>query len=153
MPEYATIGSSGLDIRANIIDGVKFMFNSTLDYWDAGIVGEEGQWVLSIDPGGRALIPTGLYIEGIETGVEAQIRSRSGLALKKGVIVLNSPATIDSDYTGELGVILANTGNEPFRVLQGDRIAQLVFTPVLIISDTTDKEERGDGGFGHTGKD
>ena len=107
-----------------------------------------------IPPGGRALIPTGIAIE-LPPGFEAQVRPRSGLALKHGVTCLNSPGTIDADYRGEVGVILANLGGEPFEVVRGARIAQLVvarverasFEPSAELSDSG----RGAGGFGHTG--
>lgn len=157
LPKYATIGSSGLDLMATVPEGIKsnFLFNASLDFWDGGEKDiEEGCWILTINPGGRALIPTGIYLQMPEH-LEAQIRPRSGLALKKGVTVLNSPATIDSDYTGELGIVLVNFGTEPFKVRNGDRIAQLVFMriekPELVSVTILEKTERGDGGFGHTG--
>jgi dUTP pyrophosphatase len=103
---------------------------------------------------GRALIPTGISM-ALPPGVEAQVRPRSGLAARHGVTCLNSPGTIDSDYRGEIRVILINLGSEPFFVRRGDRIAQLVFTPVLRVSlrvvDDLDPTRRGEGGFGHTG--
>ncbi len=109
---------------------------------------------LVIDPGERALVPTGLAI-AVPAGFEAQVRSRSGLALRHGVCVLNGPGTIDSDYRGEIGVILANLGGEPFRVERGDRIAQLVVTSVERVVWREAAElattARQDGGFGHTG--
>jgi dUTP pyrophosphatase len=131
LPEYATIGSSGLDVRANV---------------EAPIV------LQSLE---RTLIPTGLFLE-IPQGYEAQIRPRSGLAIKHGITCLNTPGTIDADYRGEIKVILINLSNEPQTINHGDRIAQMVFmkieqvqlTPVEIINET----ERGAGGFGHTGK-
>ncbi|MZP28661.1 dUTP diphosphatase [Heliobacterium undosum] len=108
-----------------------------------------------VEPGERVLVRTGIGIQ-LPVGVEAQIRPRSGLALKEGITVLNSPGTIDADYAGELRVILINFGEEQFRILQGDRIAQMVFQPVLFgvdYSDSVDlrKTKRGSGGFGHTG--
>lgn len=110
---------------------------------------------LTLMPGERKLISTGIALEMPE-GVEAQVRSRSGLALRHGVAVLNSPGTIDSDYRGEVGVILVNLGEEPFVVNRGDRIAQLVFGRVLDVRfvevERLGVTERGDGGFGHTGK-
>lgn len=115
----------------------------------AGIDGE-----LVLPPLGRALIPTGLSV-ALPPGVEAQVRPRSGLAARHGVTCLNSPGTIDSDYRGEIRVILVNLGSEPFSVRRGDRIAQLVFAPVLRASlrvvDDLDATARGDAGFGHTG--
>jgi dUTP pyrophosphatase len=107
-----------------------------------------------IPPGGTALIPTGFCLE-IPAGYEGQVRPRSGLALEKRVTVLNSPGTIDSDYRGEVGVILINHGLEPFKVSRGDRIAQLVFCrvsrPALEETDDLGRTARGKGGFGHTG--
>lgn len=128
LPSYAKSGDAGVDLHA------------TKD--------------VIVHPMDRALIPTGIAIQ-LPRGVEAQVRSRSGLALKKGVFVLNSPGTIDSGYTGEIGVILFNTTNEPFSVKRGDRIAQLVFSPVYQAEfkevDELEETERGGGGFGSTG--
>ena len=108
-----------------------------------------------LNPGERALIPTGLAIE-LPRGYEAQIRPRSGLALNDGVTVLNSPGTIDADYRGEIGVILVNFGQSPFSVRRGARIAQLVVNPVvrvaLVASDALEASERGAKGFGSTGR-
>lgn len=131
LPAYETIGSAGLDIRAFI---------------------EE---TIILKPFERKLVKTGLFLE-IPLGYEAQVRPRSGFALKNGVTVLNSPGTIDSDYRGEIGVILINLSQENVEIHSGDRIAQLVFasleqavwTEVETISET----ERGEGGFGSTGK-
>ena len=107
-----------------------------------------------LDPGGRTLIPTGLYIE-IPAGYEAQVRPRSGLALKRGLTVLNAPGTIDADYRGEVGVILANLSQEVQSVEPGERIAQLLFAPVtrgqLVEVEVLSETERGRGGFGSTG--
>jgi dUTP pyrophosphatase len=110
---------------------------------------------LTISPGKRALVPTGLIFE-IPEGFEVQVRSRSGLAAKHGVFVLNSPGTIDSDYRGEVKVILANAGELPFVVRRGDRIAQLVPMQVplsltFVEHDSVSETARGSGGFGHTG--
>ena len=109
---------------------------------------------LSIDPGARALVRTGLAF-ALPPQFEAQVRPRSGLALKKGVTVLNSPGTIDAGYRGEVGVILANFGNEPFEVRKGDRIAQVVVAPVtqaeIVEVASLDETDRGAGGFGSTG--
>lgn len=128
MPAYATQGSAGVDLRASE--------------------------PCVIPPGGRALVPTGLRI-ALPEGYEAQVRPRSGLALKHGVTLLNSPGTIDSDYRGEIGVILINLGQEPFSIQPGDRIAQMVFAPVTRgvwdEVETLDETERGAGGFGSTG--
>lgn len=132
MPRYETSGSAGMDLRAWLPDGS-----------------------VTLSPLERKLIHTGIRLE-IPEGYECQIRPRSGLALKHGVTVLNSPGTIDSDYRGEIGVILVNLSSQPFTILSGERICQMVFakvedallTEVKILSDT----ERGDGGFGHTGR-
>lgn len=130
-PAYATPGSAGMDIRANLPD--------------AEIV---------LLPGKRALIPTGIFM-ALPQGMECQVRPRSGLALKHGVTVLNTPGTIDSDYRGEVGVILINLGEEPFVVRHSERIAQLVFAlheqVILEESASLDDTERGTGGFGHSG--
>ena len=131
MPAYATAGSAGMDLCAHIHESV----------------------VLA--PLGRRLIPTGLFIE-LPTGYEAQIRPRSGLALKQGITCLNSPGTIDADYRGEIGVILINLSNEIQVLSPGDRIAQMVIAPVMQISWEPVAEltatSRGTGGFGSTGK-
>jgi dUTP pyrophosphatase len=131
LPAYETEESAGIDLRAAISEPV------------------------TLAPGKRALIPTGLAI-GLEPGLEAQVRPRSGLALKHGVTCLNSPGTIDSDYRGEVGVILINLGEEPFTINRGDRIAQMVIAPVyqavLIEVDELETTDRGEGGFGSTGK-
>lgn len=133
LPSYETTGAAGMDLRANFVD--------------------RGEMVVAV--GERALIPTGLSLE-IPQGFEAQVRPRSGLALKHGITLVNAPGTIDSDYRGPLGVILINHGNEDFTVGHGDRIAQIVFAPVMQVgwdvehslSDT----DRGEGGFGSTGR-
>lgn len=131
LPEYATELSAGVDIRANI---------------DNPIV---------IKPLGRCIVPTGLYI-ALPVGYEAQIRSRSGLALKKGITVLNSPGTIDADYRGEICVILTNLSSESFIVEDGDRIAQMVIASYQQaewnVVETLNSTERGGSGFGHTGQ-
>ena len=130
LPGYESPGAAGMDLRAFI----------------------EGE--ISLAPMERAKIPTGLFIE-IPRGYEAQVRPRSGLAAKYGVTVLNAPGTIDSDYRGELEVILVNFGDEPFTVKNGDRIAQMVITPVvhaaLYEAENLSETERGAGGFGSTG--
>lgn len=129
LPAYATEGSSGMDVRAN----------------EAAV----------IKAGDRGCVGTGLYLE-MPLGVEAQVRPRSGLALKHGITVLNTPGTIDSDYRGEIRVILANFGKEDFVIEPGDRIAQIVFASVtqaeLEAVDELGGTERSDGGFGSTGK-
>ena len=110
---------------------------------------------VSIAPGERTLIPTGIRI-ALPPGFEAQVRPRSGLAIKHGVTMLNSPGTIDSDYRGEIRVIVINHGQEPFTVIRGDRIAQLIVAPVARARwhevPHLDETSRGDGGFGHTGR-
>lgn len=131
LPDYATIGSSGMDIRAFLSEPVTLM------------------------PMERALVPTGLFIE-LPENMEAQVRPRSGLAIKQGITCLNSPGTVDADYRGELKVILINLSNERQTIQSGDRIAQMVvqtvekivWQEVKILNETS----RGLGGFGHTGK-
>ena len=138
-PKYETEGSAGMDIRAYITE-------------KTSNIGTHN--TIIIQPGARILIPTGLFVK-ISEGWQFEVRSRSGLAYKQGVFVLNSPGTIDSDYTGEIGVILQNDGKFPFTVTNGDRIAQLVLMPAIqaqfVKVDTLDETERGDGGFGSTG--
>jgi len=131
LPDYATEGSSGMDIRANLTEPIILK---------------------SLE---RQLIPTGIFVE-LPVGYEIQVRPRSGLAIKQGITCLNSPGTVDADYRGELKVILINLSNEPVTVHHGDRIAQMVlqkveqadWIPVNVINET----KRGEGGFGHTGK-
>lgn len=131
LPEYATIGSAGMDLKANISEPVV------------------------LKPLKRELIPTGLYMQ-IPTGHEVQIRPRSGLACKYGITVANAPGTIDSDYRGEVKVCLINLSDTPFVVNPGERIAQAVLNKVEKIEwnevAELDETERGEGGFGHTGK-
>lgn len=136
LPTYSTTYSAGMDIRANLKND------------------EGNDEIISIAPGERVLIPTGLYIQ-LPYGYEAQIRPRSGLALKYGITVLNTPGTIDADYRGEIGVCLINHGNDTFDVHHGDRIAQIVFAQVeqvaLVEVSELVNTKRGTGGFGHTG--
>jgi dUTP pyrophosphatase len=131
LPEYATTGSSGMDIRAFLTSPI------------------------TMAPMERVLIPTGLFL-ALPENWEAQIRPRSGLAIKQGLTCLNTPGTIDADYRGELKVILINLSNEAQLISDGDRIAQMVFQKVekVILEkvETLEATERGDGGFGHTGK-
>jgi dUTP pyrophosphatase len=133
LPAYETAGSAGMDLRAAIPEDVPVI----------------------LAPGARALIPTGLKI-ALEPGFEAQVRPRSGLALKHGLTCLNSPGTVDSDYRGEVGVILINHGQEPFVIKRGERIAQLVVArheqAAMIEVETLDDTARGAGGFGSTGR-
>jgi len=130
LPEYATADSAGVDLLAAVGDDV------------------------TLAPGARALVPTGLAI-ALPPGYEAQVRPRSGLALRNGVTVLNSPGTVDADYRGEVGVILANLGDAPFKVTRGMRIAQMIVAPVSRLAwvemETLPESGRGAGGFGSTG--
>lgn len=130
LPAYATSQSAGMDLRANI---------------DAPII---------LQPMERRLVPTGLYI-ALPEGFEAQVRPRSGLALKHGLTVLNSPGTIDADYRGEIMVLLINFSNEPFTINDGERIAQMVVArheqAEFVEVEVLDETERGEGGYGHTG--
>ena len=132
MPAYETVNSAGMDLRAYLPDGE-----------------------LVIKPMQRALVPTGLFME-IPVGYEGQVRPRSGLAIKSGITVLNSPGTIDADYRGEVKVILINHSENDFVIKSGDRIAQLVIAKCeqmeVIEVETLSETERGAGGFGHTGK-
>ncbi len=131
LPEYATLHSAGVDLRANLTEEV------------------------IVEPLQRVIVPTGLFIE-LPDGYEAQIRPRSGLAAKHGLTVLNTPGTIDADYRGEIKVILVNLSNDPFIIKHGERVCQMVikeyvhvsFNSVVELSQTV----RGEGGFGHTGK-
>ena len=143
LPKYETTEAAGMDLRASLINlSSKFLFNAYI---------ESGKVI--IEPRGRALIPTDLHMS-IPEGYELQIRPRSGLALKYGITVLNTPGTIDADYTGNIGIILINQGEKPFMVENGDRIAQGVFAKIVNAEfqsvDSLEKTERGDGGFGHT---
>ncbi len=130
LPQYETIGASGMDVRANISESI------------------------NIEPLGRALIKTGLFLE-MEIGLECQVRPRSGMALKKGITVLNTPGTVDADYRGEVGVILVNLSNETVTIEDGERVAQLVFCKVEQVQlsevEALNESTRGAGGFGSTG--
>lgn len=130
LPQYSTLCSAGMDLRANLVSPVV------------------------LKPMQRVLIPTGLFMS-LPEGFEAQVRPRSGLALKHGITVLNTPGTIDADYRGEIGVILINLGQEDFVVNDGERIAQMVVARYeqaeLVPVETLDETERGVGGFGHSG--
>ena len=130
LPTYATSQSAGMDLRANIDEAI------------------------TLKPLERKLVPTGLHIALLE-GYEAQIRPRSGLALKKGITIINTPGTIDADYRGEIGIPLVNLSTEDFILNPGERIAQMVINKIeqaeLIKVDGLDETERGEGGFGHTG--
>ena len=133
LPAYETEGSAGMDLRAAVPEDQP----------------------MTLAAGARALVPTGLKI-ALEPGFEAQVRPRSGLALKHGITCLNSPGTIDSDYRGEVGVILANLGSEPFGIRRGERIAQMVIARHERVQwsevKSLDETERGEGGFGSTGQ-
>lgn len=130
LPQYATMQSAGMDLRANL---------------EAPVI---------LKPMERRLIPTGLYI-ALPEGFEAQVRPRSGLALKKGVTVLNAPGTVDADYRGEVGVVLINLSQEDFVIDDGERIAQMIIArheqAVFEVVEVLDETERGAGGYGHTG--
>jgi dUTP pyrophosphatase len=131
LPTYATADAAGMDLRANL------------------------EAPITMQPLERTLVPTGLYME-LPSGYEAQIRPRSGLAIKQGLTLLNTPGTIDADYRGEIKIIMINLSNEPQTIQHGDRIAQMVVAPFLQakleeVKELTDTE-RGTGGFGHTGK-
>ena len=130
LPQYATPQSAGVDLRANLNEPI------------------------TLKPLQRALVPTGLYI-ALPPGFEAQVRPRSGLALKKGITVLNSPGTIDADYRGEIGVVLINLSQEDFVVNDGERIAQMVIARheqgEFLEVEVLDETQRGEGGYGHTG--
>ena len=130
LPSYSTPSSAGMDLRANLAEPI------------------------TLKPLERALVPTGIFIE-LPQGYECQIRPRSGLALKHGISLVNTPGTIDADYRGEIGVILINLSNEPFVVNHGERICQMVVTNYSSVNwwevETLDDSERGAGGFGHTG--
>lgn len=130
LPQYATPLSAGMDLRANLDEPI------------------------TLEPLARVLVPTGLFM-ALPASYEAQVRPRSGLAIKKGVTVLNSPGTIDADYRGEICVILVNLSHEPFIINDGERIAQMVIAkheqPTLTEVEVLDETERGTGGFGHSG--
>ena len=136
LPAYETEGAAGMDLRVNFPSEMR----------NEGVILAAGQ---------RALLPTGLHFE-IPLGYEVQIRPRSGLALKHGITLVNAPGTIDSDYRGEVGIILINHGNEPLRINHGERIAQMVFAKVsrceIVELKSLSTTERGAGGFGSTGK-
>lgn len=130
LPAYETVASAGMDLRANLVEPVR------------------------LGPLERALVPTGLFIE-LPAGYEAQVRPRSGLAIKKGISIVNAPGTIDADYRGEIRVILVNLSNEDFVIQDGERIAQMIISrhekAEWIEVEELERTERGEGGFGHTG--
>ena len=130
LPSYETLASAGMDLRANLEKDIL------------------------LKPLGRALVPTGLFIE-LPVGYEAQVRPRSGLAIKKGITVLNTPGTIDADYRGEIKVIMVNISEEEYRISDGDRIAQMIISAHeqadWVEVESLEETERGAGGFGHTG--
>ncbi len=131
LPAYATLQSAGMDLRANIEEPIE------------------------LQPLERRLIPTGLFM-ALPDGYEAQVRPRSGLALKHGITVLNTPGTIDADYRGEVGVIIVNLSNTPFTIEPGERVAQMVIAKyeqaALEVVEVLDETERGAGGYGHSGR-
>lgn len=130
LPEYETFEAAGMDVRANISEP------------------------LTLQPMQRALIPTGLAVQ-LPPGLQIEMRPRSGLALKHGISLVNTPGTVDADYRGEIGAIVINLSDSPYTVQPGERICQMVVTPYLHVTwekvDTIDRTERGDGAFGHTG--
>lgn len=132
MPEYATPGAAGMDVRAFL------------------------KHPIVLKPMERVLVPTGLYLE-LPHGYECQLRPRSGLSLKHGITLVNSPGTVDADYRGEVGVIVINLSSEPFVINDGERICQMIIAPYIRINwepvRELDKTVRGDGAFGHTGTD
>ncbi len=132
LPSYETPGAAGADLKANLPD----------------------RGTVTLEPGARALVPTGLRM-AIPEGFEVQIRPRSGLALKHGITLLNSPGTIDSDYRGPLGLIILNAGQQSVTIAHGDRVAQMVVAPIVqagfTCTETLDDTARGSGGFGSTG--
>jgi dUTP pyrophosphatase len=136
LPGYETAGAAGADLRANLPEA-------------------ERKGGVTLAPGERTLVPTGFRI-AIPEGYEVQIRPRSGLALKHGITLPNTPGTVDSDYRGPLGVIVLNAGQAPFTICHGDRIAQMVVAPVVqsafLLAESLDETERGHGGFGSTGQ-
>ena len=146
LPKYAHKGDAGFDLRANVeeIKNDNYLFNAI----------KFNATTIILNPGGRVLIPTGLYM-AIPEGYELQIRPRSGLALKYGITVVNTPGTIDAVYRGNIGVILKNDGTEPFIIEQGDRIAQGVLNKIeeanLIEVDSLDETDRSDSGYGKSG--
>jgi dUTP pyrophosphatase len=131
LPSYATADAAGMDLRAHL------------------------ETAITLQPLERTLVPTGLFLE-IPSGYEAQLRPRSGLAIKQGLTLLNTPGTIDADYRGEVKVIIINLSNEPQTIAPGDRIAQMVVAPVTQVTldavEILTATDRGNGGFGHTGK-
>jgi len=130
LPTYETEGSAGADLRAYIDEPI------------------------TLQPGERRLVPTGLFVE-LPVGIEAQVRARSGMAIKYGIALVNGVGTVDSDYRGEWNVPLINFSNEPYTIHNGDRIAQVVFSSYVkgefVVTEEIDETERGAGGFGHTG--
>ena len=161
LPNYETPSSAGMDVRANFDNIVeKFLFNTTIKEHEnvrIDVNGETHHLIesITINPGGRALIPTGLRV-AIPEGYEIQVRPRSGLALKNGITLLNTPGTIDADYRGDIGVIVINHGTEPFTIMAGDRIGQIILNKIERIEwkevDNLPDTIRGEGGFGSTGK-
>ena len=161
LPNYETPSSAGMDVRANFDNIVeKFLFNTTIKEHENVRIDVNGEIhhlieSITINPGGRALIPTGLRV-AIPEGYEIQVRPRSGLALKNGITLLNTPGTIDADYRGDIGVIVINHGTEPFTIIAGDRIGQIVLNKVERIEwkevNNLPDTIRGEGGFGSTGK-
>lgn len=129
-PSYATVGSAGMDLRAHVIEGS-----------------------ITLEPMERKMIPTGIFIQ-LPDGYEAQIRPRSGLAIKSGISIINTPGTIDFDFTGEICILLINLSNQPYKIYNGDRIAQMIINKYEKCEwdfvEKLEPTERGEGGFGHT---
>lgn len=157
LPKYETPFSAGMDVRGDfsrikLVNGQPEKF-----FYDAEVIGVlEGKAdIIEIKPGGRCLIPTGLFV-AIPIGYEIQCRMRSGLALKMGLSLDNGIGTIDADYRGEIGLIIVNTSNYPVRINDGERLGQLVLAKHEIVEwnevETLPETDRGEGGFGHTGK-
>lgn len=149
LPQYEHYGDAGCDVRANLsLCHKKFLYGGAFVYK------EGSNTMLHLPAGSRALVPSGIRMQ-VPYGYEVQVRARSGLALKHGITLTNCIGTIDAQYTGDVGVILQNTGDEPFEICDGYRIGQFVLNKVETIDwvevDKLEETDRGDGGFGHTG--
>lgn len=153
LPKYETEYSAGCDLRAELSNIKEETLTQAciIHFMDGNKIAKK----LVIKPSGRALIPTGLKM-ALPEGYEASVRPRSGLALKHGITVLNTPGTIDADYRGDIGVIIINHGFDDFEIKQGDKIAQMVISKVehaeFVLSEQLNQTDRGEGGFGSTGK-
>lgn len=154
LPKYATLYSAGMDVRGDF-DRIKFIGDKPQHFYDSQLIElHDKTKIIEIKPGGRCLIPTGLFV-AIPIGYEIQCRMRSGLALKMGLTLTNGIGTIDADYRGEIGIILTNTSNNSVIVNDGERLMQIVLAKHEVIEwesvDTLAETVRGEGGFGHTG--